>query len=238
MTVEIWSDVVCPWCYIGKRRFEAALDRFSQKDNVQVIWRSYQLDPNAPQGSTMTVNEMLAQKMNISPAQAAAMNDRVTAIAADDGLDYRMAQARYGNTFDAHRLIHLAEAHGLQSQAKERLLRAYFTEGRIIDDLETLVTIATELGIPEDEARSVLSSNAYADDVRADVRRAANFGVRGVPFFAIDERFGISGAQPVEAILETLERAWAEGHPLESIAPSNGEGICEDGLCAVPPTQD
>jgi predicted DsbA family dithiol-disulfide isomerase len=235
MTIEIWSDVVCPWCYIGKRRFEAALARFAQKENVRIIWRSYQLDSQAPRGSGINVKDVLARKFDVSTAQAEAMHARVTALAAAEGLDYRLDQAKYANTFDAHRLIHLAGDHGLQAEAKERLLHAYFTEGRAVDDRETLVEIATDLGIPEDRARAVLAGDAYADEVRADEQRAAMFGIRGVPFFAIDEHFGISGAQPVEAILETLQHAWAEGHPLASVVTGDGDGICEDGTCATPP---
>jgi predicted DsbA family dithiol-disulfide isomerase len=209
MQIEIWSDVVCPWCYIGKRRFEAALAQFAHRDEVVVAWRSYELDPHAPREEEGSLNDMLARKLRVSTAQAAAMNQRVIDLAAGEGLDYQLARARPGNTFDAHRLIHLAAAHNLQAVAKERLLRAYFTEGRPIGDLDTLAQIGAELGLPGDEVRAMLEGDAYAADVRADQRRAAEFGIQGVPFFVIDERYGVSGAQPAAVFLDALEQAWA-----------------------------
>src|SRR5947199_8729882 len=138
MNVEIWSDVACPWCYIGKRRFESAMANFAHRDEVEVIWRSYQLDPGAPRDPGKTVNEVLAQKYGMSLSQAAVMNERVSAIAAQEGLEYHLEQARYGNTFDAQRLIHLAATHGLQQEAEERFFHAYFTEGKALGDTETL----------------------------------------------------------------------------------------------------
>ncbi len=214
MKVEIWSDVACPWCYIGKRRFESALAHFAHREQVEVTWRSYQLDPGAPRDPGQTVNEILAQKYGVHLSQATAMNERVSAIAAQEGLEYHLGQAKYGNTFDAHRLIHLAATHGLQQEAEERLFQAYFTEGRALGDAETLVQLVSEIGIGADEARAVLGSDAYADEVRADEQRARAFGIGGVPFFAVDERYGVSGAQPTELFGEVLERAWAESHPL------------------------
>ena len=160
MNVEIWSDVACPWCYIGKRRFESALAHFAHREQVEVTWRSYQLDPRAPHNPQKTVNEVLAQKYGVSLSQAAAMNERVSAIAAQEGLEYHLEQARYGNTFDAHRLIHLAATHGLQQEAEERLFKAYFTEGRALGDAGTLVQLVSELGIDGDEVHAVLSSDA------------------------------------------------------------------------------
>jgi predicted DsbA family dithiol-disulfide isomerase len=213
MQIEIWSDVVCPWCYIGKRRFEAALAQFAHRDEVVVAWRSYELDPHAPREEEGSLNDMLARKLRVSTAQAAAMNQRVIDLAAGEGLDYQLARARPGNTFDAHRLIHLAAAHNLQAVAKERLLRAYFTEGRPIGDLDTLAQIGAELGLPGDEVRAMLEGDAYAADVRADQRRAAEFGIQGVPFFVIDERYGVSGAQPAAVFLDALEQAWAAAPP-------------------------
>ena len=214
MNVEIWSDVACPWCYIGKRRFESALADFAHRDEVKVTWRSYQLDPEAPRDSGKMVNEILAQKYGVSLSQAVAMNERVSAIAAQEGLDYHLEQVRYGNTFDAHRLIHLAASHGLQQEAEERFFNAYFTAGKALGDVETLVQLATEIGIDAEEARAVLNSDGYADKVRADEQRARAFGIQGVPFFAIDEKYGVSGAQPTEVLKEVLERAWTESHPL------------------------
>ncbi len=234
MKVEIWSDVVCPWCYIGKRRFETALERFTHKDQVEIVWRSFELDPQAPRATSGSLDEMLAKKFGISQARAATMNAQVTALAAEEGLDYRLDQARHGNTFDAHRLIHLAAAHNLQAEAKERLLRAYFTEGRSISDPDSLVSLGVEIGLPADDVRAMLESDAYAAEVRADKRRAAAFGIRGVPFFVIDEQYGVSGAQPPEVFLDALEHAWAATHPLTLISPVSAEAVaCEDDSCVV-----
>ncbi len=232
MKVEIWSDVACPWCYIGKRHFEAALDQFSHRDDVTITWRSYQLDPDAPSTVGASVNEMLAQKYNVSIARAEAMNERVSSIAAQVGLEYHLEKAQYGNTFDAHRLIHLAAAHQLQDQMEERLFKAYFTEGLALTDIETLAKLASEVGIDADEARTVLEGSDYTDDVRADIQRARMFGIEGVPFFAVDEQYGISGAQPTAVFKEVLEKVWAESHPLIKLA-ATPENACEGDSCAT-----
>jgi predicted DsbA family dithiol-disulfide isomerase len=238
MKVEIWSDVACPWCYIGKRHFEEALGKFAHRDQIEVIWRSYQLDPNAPRTSEMTVNEMLANKYGVSIQQAAAMNERVSSIAAKAGLEYHLEKAHYGNTFDAHRLIHLASTHQLQDEMKERLFKAYFVEGLALGDTETLVSLATEVGIPADEARAALSDDAYADEVKADIKRARSLGIQGVPFFAVDEKYGVSGAQPAEVLHEVLEQAWAESHPLIKVASATQDAdFCEGDSCVIPQDQ-
>ncbi|MGH2515580.1 MAG: DsbA family oxidoreductase [Ktedonobacterales bacterium] len=239
MQVEIWSDVVCPWCYIGKRRFESALAQFPHRDDVTVTFRSFQLDPDAPRTPDGTAAEVLAHKYGVSQAQAAAMNDRVSGIAAEEGLEYHLERAQHANTFDAHRLLHLAAAHDRQLEAKERLLRAYFTEGAAIADSETLVRLVAEAGIDADEARATLSGDAYADAVRADERRARVLGITGVPFFVVDEKYGVSGAQPAEVLEEVLERAWSDAHPLLMTGAEDGSeagiGACDDGVCAVSP---
>jgi predicted DsbA family dithiol-disulfide isomerase len=213
MKVEIWSDVVCPWCYIGKRRFERALATFAHRDEVEVVWRSFELDPNAPATVDVDLIERLASKYGVSRAEAESMNARVTANAAEEGLDYRLDIARPGNTFDAHRMLHLAAARGVQLEMKERLLAAYQTEGQPIADAATLVRAAVAVGLDEQEARSVLAGDAYADAVRHDEIEAQQLGVRGVPFFVIDRRYGVSGAQPSDVLLEALDQAWAERVP-------------------------
>jgi predicted DsbA family dithiol-disulfide isomerase len=235
VNVEIWSDVACPWCYIGKRRFESALAEFAHRDEVKVTWRSYQLDPEAPRDSGKMVNEVLSQKYGVSLSQAAAMNERVSAIAAQEGLEYHLEQTRYGNTFDAHRLIHQAATHGLQQEAEERFFHAYFTEGRALGDAETLVQLVSEIDIDAEEARAVLNSDGYADEVRADEQRARAFGIQGVPFFAIDEKYGVSGAQPPEVLKEVLGRAWTESHPLIQVggAPQDEARYCEGESCDI-----
>jgi predicted DsbA family dithiol-disulfide isomerase len=234
MKVEIWSDVACPWCYIGKRRIEGALAQFEHQDQVEILWRSYQLDPQAPRTSEETMNELLARKYGMSQKQAAAANDHVSAIAAQDGLQYHMEQVQYGNTFDAHRLIHLAASHHLQQEMEERFFKAYFTEGAKLGDAETLVKLAAEVGIDAEEARAVLTSDRYADEVRADIQRARRLGVQGVPFFAIDEKYGVSGAQPAEVLREVLEQAWSEAHPLIKVRGATQDmGLCDDDSCSI-----
>jgi predicted DsbA family dithiol-disulfide isomerase len=234
MKVEIWSDVVCPWCYIGKRRFESALAQFPHRDAVEVVWRSFQLSPDAPKHSDETLTQMLAHKYGVSEQQAAAINRRVSGEAAKEGLEYHLDRARPANTFDAHRLIHLAAIHGLQDAAKERLMHAYFMEGAPIGDAQTLVRLVAEVGVPEDETQAVQAGNEYADSVRADEQRARLFGVRGVPFFAFDETYGVSGAQPSEIFAQVLERAWADTHPLTLVGGDAGQdaAVCDDS-CAL-----
>jgi predicted DsbA family dithiol-disulfide isomerase len=233
MQVEIWSDVVCPWCYIGKRRFETALARFEHKDAVQVTWRSFELDPSAPRLREDTNTERLAQKYGMSVEQAQQSHDRVTQLAAQENLTYHLAQARSGNTFDAHRLIHLAAQHGVQDAAKERLLRAYFTEGEAIGEQATLFRLAQDVGIDEAEAQQVLTSDAFADAVRADEQEARELGINGVPFFVLDRRYGVSGAQPADHLLQALQQAWADAHPKLVMAPVGGAEACTDDTCSI-----
>ena len=203
LSVEIWSDVVCPWCYVGKRRFEKALAAFEHRDEVDVTWRSFELDPYAPPAREGSSAEHLARKYGMSVEQAEEMNAQMTALAASEGLEYHLDRTRGGNSFAAHRLIHLAAQHGFQDAAQERLMRAYFTEGAAIGELETLNRLATELGLDP----AGLAGNAYADAVRADEELAARIGIQGVPFFVLDRRYGVSGAQPSELLLQALEKA-------------------------------
>ncbi len=209
MEVEIWSDVICPWCYIGKRRFEAALAQFPQRENVHVIWRSFELDPNAPQQQPGTLQEMLSRKYRVSLEQAAAMNARVSTLAKEEGLEYRLAEARPGNTFDAHRLLHFAAGRGQGARATERLMRAYFSEGLPVGDPAALAHLAPEFGIDEAEALALLKSDAYGDAVRADERRAAELGISGVPFFVFDGKLAVSGAQAVDVFVGALQQTAA-----------------------------
>jgi predicted DsbA family dithiol-disulfide isomerase len=208
LAVEIWSDVVCPWCYIGKRRFENALARFEHRDEVEVRFRSFELDPDAPAAVEAPAAERLAAKYGISVEQAAASQAQLTAMAAAEGLEYHLDRTRGGNTFDAHRLLHLAADQGVQAEAKERLMRAYFTESLPITDAETLVRVVGAAGVDADAARATLASDRYADAVREDEHLAQRIGIRGVPYFVLDRRYGVSGAQPAEILVQALERAW------------------------------
>jgi predicted DsbA family dithiol-disulfide isomerase len=203
MKVEIWSDVVCPWCYIGKRRFERAVERFDGE--VEVVWRSFELDPDAPATREHGASEHLAAKYGMSIEQAEASHAQMTELAAQEGLEYHFEKARGGNSFDAHRLIHLATAHGKQAEAQERVMRAYFTEGVAIGDRVALIELGAELGLGD--ARAALESDAYADAVREDETLARRIGIQGVPFFVFDRRYGLSGAQPAEVMLQALEKA-------------------------------
>jgi predicted DsbA family dithiol-disulfide isomerase len=232
--VEIWSDVVCPWCAIGKRRFAAALARFPHRDEVTVRWRSFELDPGAPPEREVDNVEHLAAKYGMSRADAEAAQQRVAAAAAAEGWDFHLDRARGGNTVDAHRLLHLAAERGVQDAVKERLLAAYFEQGERIGDHPTLVRLAAEAGLDADEARAVLAGDRYREAVRADEAQARAYGITGVPFFVVDRRYGVSGAQPADVLLDVLERAWADAHPQALRTPAGGAGdACADGSCAV-----
>jgi predicted DsbA family dithiol-disulfide isomerase len=211
LKVEIWSDVVCPWCYIGKRRLEAAVA--SSGVPVEVTWRSFQLDPSAPRESTEDVATYLGRKYGGGREAGLAMNERVAQVAAQDGLEYHLDRVQRANTVDAHRLLHLAAEHGLQDALKERLLRAYFTEGQAVGDPAVLTALAADVGLPLERVRQVLDSQEYADDVAADQAEAQALGATGVPFFVIDRRYGVSGAQPVELFEQALRQAWSEKQP-------------------------
>jgi predicted DsbA family dithiol-disulfide isomerase len=228
--VEIWSDVVCPWCAIGKRRFEAALARFEHRADVEVRYRSFELDPTTPREYAGNATQRLADKYGVSLDQARAMEQRVVDAAAADGLDFRFDLARPGNTVDAHRLLHLAADRGRQAELKERLLLAYFTEGRPVGDRDTLAGLAAEAGLDPAEARGVLDSDAYLADVRDDQVTARALGITGVPFFVLDRAYGVSGAQPVEVLLDALRQAWSAAHPLTVVGAGD---TCADGTCAV-----
>jgi predicted DsbA family dithiol-disulfide isomerase len=236
MDVEIWSDVVCPWCYVGKRQFEEALGRFGHADEVSVSWRSFELDPSSPAEVGMSMDRILERKYGMSADQAQAANRQMTSLAAGLGLEYHLDRVRAGNTFDAHRLIHLAATHGLGGAMKERLLAAYFTEGRPVGDHVTLVELAGEVGLDETEVGEMLAGDAFSSGVRADEARATALGATGVPFFVIDETYGVAGAQGADALLGALERAWTESHPLTVLAPEGAhpdDGACVDGSCPI-----
>jgi predicted DsbA family dithiol-disulfide isomerase len=208
MRIDIWSDVVCPWCYIGKRRFERALAAIDDRESIEVVHRSFQLDPTRPKGQTQNRRAMLMGKYRLSADQVQGMDVRMEQMAAAEGLEYHLGEDGVtGNTLDAHRLLHLAKARGRQDAAVERFYRAYFTEGRSVFDAESLALLAVEAGLDPAEVREVLESDRYAADVAADVREAQALGANGVPFFVIDHRFGVSGAQATEVFAQVLARA-------------------------------
>lgn len=210
MQIEIWSDVICPWCYIGKRSFETALAQSGLHDRISIIWRSYELDPHAPAQQPGKVNELLAHKYQVSVQEADEMIARVTAHARDAGLKYHLDKARRGNTFDAHRLIHFATDQLSGDKAIETIMHAYFSESLPVGDRAALAKLSPQFGIAESEALAMLESDSYVAAVRADESRAAGFGISGVPFFVFDETSGISGAQPVAVFAEALQQMSSE----------------------------
>jgi predicted DsbA family dithiol-disulfide isomerase len=244
--LEIWSDVACPWCAVGKRRLDTALDAFEHRDEVEVRWRSFELDPDAPARHEGAYVDRLARKYGTDRAGAQTMLDRMTDTAAQDGWTFDLERIRAGSTFDAHRLLHLAADHGRQHEVTERLLRGYLEEAVAIGEPGALAPLAVEAGLPEDEVAEVLGSDRYASAVRADEQLAARLGIRAVPCFVLDRSFAVDGAQPAEVLLGALRRAWDDGHrgaaatatPTDPRQPDHPhdhdpDGVCVDGRCAV-----
>jgi predicted DsbA family dithiol-disulfide isomerase len=239
MRVEIWSDIACPWCYVGKARFEKALDAFPHRDGVEVVHRSFELDPGRAKGDVQPVIPMLSKKYGMSEAQARAGEENLRTQAAAEGLEYRTEGRDTGNTFDMHRLLHLAKERGKQLELLQELYRANFAEERSLftGGDERLVELAVAAGLEAEEARAVLADPAaYADEVRADEREAAQLGATGVPFFVLDRKYGVSGAQPAEVFTRALTQAWDEHTPLRLIDDGDAEACGPDG-CAVPQKQ-
>ncbi|MFB6814268.1 DsbA family oxidoreductase [Streptomyces sp. NPDC056347] len=233
MRVEIWSDIACPWCYIGKARFEKGLAGFAHRDQVEVVHRSFELDPGRAKGDTAQVIDMLAEKYGRTPEEARGMEENVAANARAEGLGYLTEGRDHGNTFDIHRLLHLARARGRQDVLLDLAYRANFAEERSVYDDEVLVELAVEAGLDGAEARAVLADpEAYAAEVRADEREASELGANAVPFFVLDRRYGISGGQPAEVFAQALEQAWKD-RPLTAIG--GDAAACDaDGSCEVP----
>lgn len=206
MTIEIWSDIVCPFCYLGKRKLEKAMEGFEHRDSIDVIYKSYQLMPHVKTDPGLSINAFLAREKGMSLEQARQMNEYVTEQAAALDLGYRLDKAVVANTFRAHRLLHHAKSQGKQVETKEKLLKAYFTEGKNIDDRNTLLELATDIGLTDSE--KVLDSDEYALDVREDILESSQLGVKGVPFFVFDRKYAISGAQDLSVFSNTLNQAF------------------------------
>ena len=216
MKIEIWSDIACPWCYIGKRRFEAALAAFPHRDEVDVRWRSFQLDPSLPDHYEGTEVQYLSERKGIDPAQLAGMLEQVTVQAAGEGLSYDYDSLVVANSFSAHRLIHLARAEGgnaAADAAKEALLSAHFEKGQDIGSADTLAEIGGRVGVDPERVRAMLAGEEFTEDVNADIAQARSLGISGVPFFVLDDTYGISGAQPTDLFASALDQAWQEMHP-------------------------
>jgi predicted DsbA family dithiol-disulfide isomerase len=237
LDIQIWSDIACPWCYVGKRRLESALAEFPHRESVRITWRAFELDPSAPRVRPADVGyaERLAKKYGTSTTQAQGMLQKMTDTGALDGIEFRFDRAQSGNTFDAHRLLHFAHEHdpegSLQDRLKERFLHAYMTEGEAIGEPDVLVRLATEVGIEEKEASRIVTTDAFATNVRSDEAEARELGISGVPFFAFGGRYGVSGAQPKAALLEVLEKSWTETVARLEPAASEGAACGPDG-CA------
>lgn len=240
MRVEIWTDIACPWCYVGKARFEKALAGFPQREQIEVVHRSFELDPGFPKDKTAEVLPMLAQKYGLSVEKAREAEGNLKENAASEGLEYRVEGRDHGNTFDMHRLLHLAKERGRQDELISLLYRANFVEERsVFGDSERLVELATAAGLDAEEARAVLADpERYAQDVRADEREAGELGANGVPFFVLDRRYGVSGAQPAEVFAQALKQAWESCSPLTVLTTPTGTAddatACGPDGCEVP----
>lgn len=234
MKIDIWSDVRCPFCYIGKRKFEQALSEFPHREKLNIEWHSFELDPGMKTEKDVNVYDYLAKRKNISREYSVKMHERVTQMATEVGLDYHFETAVMANSFDAHRLIQLAKQFGLGDAAEERLFKAHFTQGMDISDRVTLIILGNELGLDGKLVKQMLDSDAFADEVRYDQRQAAEIGINGVPFFIINDRYAVSGAQPSELFLNALNKGWEdyeEEHPLATVLPENRDSCSAGGDC-------
>lgn len=230
LKLEVWSDIACPWCYVGKRRLEAALKRFQHRSEVELVWRAFELDPGAPRERSRDVShvEFIARKYGMSTAQAQKSTDHLVQLASAEGLSFDFTNIRSGNTFDAHRLVHLGLERGRQDAVKERMLKAYFEQGELMSDHGTLVRLATEAGLDPAEATDLLAGDSFKTEVRTDEAEARDLGITGVPCFVFDRRFGVSGAQSSEVMLNALEKAWLE----RAVTPKFEEGaVCGPEGC-------
>jgi predicted DsbA family dithiol-disulfide isomerase len=219
LRIDVWSDIACPWCFVGKRRLERALADFPHADEVEVVWRAFELDPGAPKEKEPGVShaERLAKKYGMSVEQAQKRSDQLRQTASGEGLAFDFDRIRSGNMFDAHRLVHLGLLRGVQDAVKERFLRAYLEEGQLMSDHGTLLRLAVEAGLPENEVADVLASDQFTEEVRVDEAQARELGISGVPCFVLDGRYAVSGAQPPQVLLSALHQAWNEREQSEPV---------------------
>jgi len=236
MKIEVWSDYICPFCYIGKRRLEQALEGFEHKDQVKVSFKAFELQPHLPSDPNISLDEMLAKKMNVSVEQAQAMNQQMIANAATVGLAYNFDHMKQTNTRDAHRLVKFAETQEKAAALTERLLSAHFTESKYLGDREVLLDLAEEVGLDRSQSKEVLQSDAFLDEVLMDQQEAQQLGVQGVPFFVLNRKYAISGAQPLDTFVKSLEKVWEEENqpsPLEQLQISTESRVCTDDSCDI-----
>jgi len=230
MKIEIWSDVMCPFCYIGKRKFETALEKFSQKNQVEIVWKSFQLNPDMEYTEGDTLNKYLSRHNGWTEEYARSANEQVTGMAKESGLEFNLEKAIPANTLKAHRLIHLAAKSGLQDKAEETLFSAYFTEGKNVGDTDTLIALGKKIGLSDSELKDLFERNKYINEVETDILEAQQIGVRGVPFFVIDRKYAISGAQPSDVFLRAMEKAFTDSE-IPSVTNTNGESCDVEGKC-------
>lgn len=233
MKIEVWSDYQCPFCYIGKARLNKALEQFPNRDKVEVSFRSFELDPNAAKDIPMNMYEMLMNKYGLTLEQVKQNSANLWQQAKNEGLDFQFDTMVLTNSFDAHRLLKFAATQGKEAEMNEALFQAYFTDSLHIGDHATLLDIAERVGLDRAETELFLNSEQFGKEVRQDEQQANQLGVTGVPFFVVNNKYGISGAQPTEVFLNTLQDVWAEDHPLQMINSTEGD-VCADGSCIVP----
>jgi predicted DsbA family dithiol-disulfide isomerase len=241
MKVEVWSDFACPFCYIGKQRLESALEQFEQKDEVEVVYRSFELDPKAKRDVAFDVHDMLVAKYGMSREQAIEMNKNLSRTAQEAGLDFQFDNLILTNTFDAHRLAQHALARGKMNSVTRELFKAYFTDSLHLGDHETLADLAAQAGLDRAEALEVLAGDHYSAEVRADEAEASRLGVTGVPYFVIDRKYAVSGAQSTDMFLNALQTVWKEAQPLKVLndaGSDSGSASCTDGICTPPARAD
>ncbi|MFD1361178.1 DsbA family oxidoreductase [Lentibacillus salinarum] len=237
MKIDVWSDFVCPFCYIGKRRLEAAIEQFAHCDAIEVGYKSYELNPDADVNPGQNIHEYLADQKGMSFEQAKSMNESLGEQAAEVGLTYNFDTMQHTNTFDAHRTAKYAHEKGKGNEMTERLLKAYFTDAELISDHTTLIRLAGDVGLDEDEVTALLKVDDYAIHVRADEEQARQLGVQGVPFYVFNDKYAVSGAQPQEVFAEVLEKVWEEEKEqpvLQSLNPKKSKTTyCTDEGCEI-----
>ncbi|MEH3115328.1 DsbA family oxidoreductase [Pedobacter terrae] len=238
MKVEIWSDVMCPFCYIGKRHFEEAMEKLPFKNEIEVDWKSFQLNPEYHNTNNETVYDYLSRSKGMPVEQAKQMTKQVEEMAANAGLTIDFNKNIPANTFNAHRLIHLAAKHNLQDLAEEKLFEAHFVNSKNIGETDILVDLAVEIGLDQDEATAVLNSNEFAEAVRYDIYESQNLGIRGVPYFVMNRKYGVSGAQPVQAFTDALTQSfteWKAAQPITKLTSlnKNDDAVCDENGCEI-----
>lgn len=231
LKVQIWSDIMCPFCYIGKRRIEDALQHFDHKEAVEIEWKSFQLDPSFIASEQDSMVEHLAEKYRKDADWAQQMLDNMTQNAKKSGLDFHFEKAVMANSWNAHRLLHLAKKHNLANDLEESLFKAYLTDGKNVNDLEILAELGLEVGLTAEEIKQVLHSKAYANEVQQDIKEAQSIGVQGVPFFVFDSKYSVSGAQDSETFVKTLEKVWQEGEFDSKVTDSTAKNSCDSNGC-------